>query len=219
MGTRLVIANLLKREGCHPRFRFEEVKLSAACQEQVEDAAIAFYRLNMGPLGYGGELSASYLKAWSKGVNAMALLTKVLNGKVDYDYDTMKKESLATASPPSVESGNTIIVVEETFSDRQIAIHSWNLFLSIQFHFPPLGRTPGLLSTQHLQISSPTLRIDDSLFTDQGVLDFDHIELVSGVCIFNGETLRASLSNSPKNAHATQLHTIGPTFQMLECTE
>jgi len=222
MGTRIVIANLLKQEGRRPCIRFEDVQLCYNLHDCKESFVIGFYKLSHGDVraDYGSLSSEKQCKALSRGVSAAATLTQLLNRKMPVcDGLGGETEMCLDGFLPSVITGNTVIIADEAFSESQIETHSWNLFLSTEFHFPTVSadKKRGLISTQHLQISCPTLNLEDSLFSEYDTPVFDHIEIVSGVCIFNGDTLKTSISHSGSGrVDPEKLNNAKPTFHEME---
>ncbi|KAF1847420.1 uncharacterized protein K460DRAFT_257641, partial [Cucurbitaria berberidis CBS 394.84] len=115
--------------------------------------------------------------------------------------------------------GDGIIVVDESFSDaRRTDAHSWNLFFAIDFHFPnPRFPDQGLKSTQYLQTSSPTIKFDDRLSIEANSGTFDNIDIISGVCLFNGYLLKSSICNPESGKFDVEiLRQARPTFHELE---
>lgn len=113
--------------------------------------------------------------------------------------------------------GDTVIIADETFSEGQ-EIHGqgWNMFLSIEMGFPTASPETSIKSTQYLQISCSNLKTDDTLFTPQGSPVYDHIDIVSGICLFNGDILKASVSESQGGSIDPSILNAKPTFQEAE---
>lgn len=70
----------------------------------------------------------------------------------------------------------------------------------------------GLTSTQYLQISCPNLTSDDSLFTKNSTLIYDNIEIVSGMCLFNGAILKTSISEERGGVDPDKITHTKPTI-------
>lgn len=201
MGFHTVVANLLKQGDHRPAIKFEDIPLCSTATNKP-DTDSRFYMISSdcviaenGKVGHGKRF-----KALSKGGQAAAILVQLLNPRAETAYQTAR---------PIMHVGDAAIVVDEAYSDsHEIDAHSWNLFISTEFHFP------SVTSTQHLQISCPTLKCGTSaLFTRGGTPCFDRIGVISGVCTFNGGLLLDSISASQSGKiDVERLAQAKPTF-------
>ena len=93
------------------------------------------------------------------------------------------------------------------------------MFLPVEFRFSsgPIDSRTTTASTQYLQISSPTLKLDDQLFNQKNERTYDHIKIMSGVCVFSGSMLEDSLSDL-KNAggHSAKSMPSKPTIYEMD---
>jgi hypothetical protein len=198
MGNGIMIADLTRDGGQSPSIRFEEVKVCHSFHDPQHNFTIDFIK----PFHYDNKnaekllSSEKQIKAISKGFNTSAVLSQLLNSKLQKPTHEKDADNCLGGQRPFVTAGESVIIVEEAFAASQIDHHSWNLFVSTEFYFPAESTNTGhdLVSTQHLQVSCPTLKLHDPLFSDCDISAFNHIEIVSGVCIFNGDLLNRSIS-------------------------
>lgn len=148
-------------------------------------------------------------RAFSKAGQAAAKLAYLLNTC----YHEKGSLDRLDDGRPYLRVGNKVLVVDETFQSEPIRTHSWNLFIAAEFHFPSVASS----STHHLQISSPTLKHGETLFSTSGEPLFEHIEIVSGVCTFNGSLLIHSIQD-PRSGmiNVNQLKHVTPTFHEID---
>ncbi len=219
MGSRIAVANILKQEGHRPSIKVENVPLRSVRQEKGPNSDIGFYMTSSDCiLADNGKVCHKRFRAMSKSRQAATMLAQLLNDQAAIkDYE--KAEIIGQEqNQPFTRVGDTVFVLDETFSTSQaIDTHSWNLFISTEFHFPSAFSNHGLTSTQHLQISCPNLKFGETLFMENGTPCFDQIDIVSGVCIFNGGILIKSISSPQRGKlDAEYLRHAKPTFHEMD---
>ena len=219
MTNYIVVADLLRRQGQRPSIRFDSIPVHCTLSHHSEDSHVGFYTLcnECRQADVGHPVSEKHRKAVSKALNGAVLFAKLLNGKMTLSHG---EDSQATVcldqEPPFVTTGDIVIVADETFTGTQIDIHSWNLFFSIRFHYSGNESRDAHTSTQYLQISSPTLKLSDVFSATQDPLLFDHIDIVSGVCIFNGDFMKDDISNSRNGLGLNHVESLKPTFHEVD---
>jgi hypothetical protein len=221
METGIIIADLVKEDDQPPKIRIEKTQICYSLHDPQHNFTIDFFK----PFHHGNKnteklvSSEKQIKAISKGFSAAAILTQLLNGKIQNNTPENGSDKRLKETRPSVTAGGSVVIVDEAFSVLQIDTHSWNIFVSTEFCFPaiPSSTGHGLISTQHLQISCPTLKLTDSLFSECGISALHHIEVMSGVCIFNGDILKRSVSMSGSAVvDPVLLEKSKPTFHEME---
>jgi hypothetical protein len=209
MFAPLVFANLRMQEGRRPSIQFEVAPMfstSGGSEPPTNSSGIFMLHLD-NVLQSNAEKDH---KAMSKGKKSAAKLAHLLNA---HSYEKEGVLSHLDNFRPYLRTGNLIVLVDETFNSAPIHDHSWNLFVRTDFHF----RSVALTSTQYLQISSPSLKDGDSIFGATSEPLFEHIEIITGVCIFNGSLLINSISD-PKTGKidVNQLRNAKPTFHEMD---
>ncbi|KAL8853028.1 MAG: hypothetical protein Q9221_002058 [Calogaya cf. arnoldii] len=112
----------------------------------------------------------------------------------------------------SASVGDKIIVADEKFTEGQeLHTHSWNIFISIEMRFPATPLRKSLVSTHYLQMSGPTFKTNQTMFDEYGRPVYDSVQIVSGVCLFNENVWKASLSGS---VHPSVLKTAPTTSEV-----
>jgi hypothetical protein len=223
MSSRFVLANLFHYEDRKSSLGFEHVATSTSWQDHDPSSTVGFYKLCNGRIE-ADMSSPAYLKhckAMAKARIASMILTQLLTGDTAVGGKMEDERQQADKRLPSASMGNTLVVADEAFVDcGAIDTHSWNLFFSTNFTFPVVtsdGTEHRLDSVQHLQISSPTLKLDNGLLQRRGSSVFDHIEIVTGVCIFNDHLLKTSLPNAGSSkVNASDLSLAPATIHELE---
>lgn len=165
--------------------------------------------------------SFEHCKAMLKARIASMIMTKLLTGNTAAGGTLNDERQQAGKGLPSASMGNTLVIADEAFvTSSAINTHSWNFFFSTNFAFPVVtsdGIEHHLDSVQHLQISSPTLKLDSGLLQRRGSSGFDHIEIVTGLCIFNDHLLKTSLSSAGSDkVNASHLSLAPATIHELE---
>lgn len=170
--------------------------------------------------GYGSMCHEIHCKAISKAVNAAALLSQLVNGKMPASGHGKQTIVFLDKELPSMNVGETVVIADETFSDSQeISTHRRNMFLAMHFHFAnaSVNCEHNFTTTQYLQISCPNLKSEASFFTEQNVPVYDHVEISSGICIFNGDIIQASISEAENGAaHFRKIMYSKPTIYEME---
>jgi hypothetical protein len=221
----MLVANLLKQDGRNPSIRFEEIQSCSPTPDYQVVPTVASYTLrsssNAGANKDNFSPKKISNKALSKGGKAVATLVHLLS-----PYPPTRgqsKKTIATChtkSVPSVVVGDCIIVMEETFSAaHKMDAHSWNLFFGTEFYFPNVlaNAQRGLKSIQYLQTSSPTIKFDDQILKEADTTAFDSIDIISGICIFNGDILKTSTGSSEAGkVDIEKLRQAQPTFHEME---
>ncbi|KAJ5780435.1 hypothetical protein N7457_005595 [Penicillium paradoxum] len=210
MDIPTTFANLRVQKGRRPWVEFEDIRMySTKDVNELPNNHIGAFMLPLDSVLADQSNVEKRLRAMSKGRHAAAKSAQLLN----FGYREKETPSRLNESRSYLRIGSTVLVVDETFNSEAIHTHSWNLFIATEFHFP----STALKSTQYLQISSPTLKYGESLFNKTGEPSFEHIQIISGVCIFNGGLLITSVSDPRSgNIDVDQLSHAEPTFHEMD---
>ena len=218
MKDRIIVADLLKLEGQRTSIRFTELDICPTMHNQSDHGFVGFYKLENGIVRADhGKLShEQHCKAMSKCEPSAATLTHFLNSALA-EHDRDQDRACVEQGRASATVGDTVIIADETFSkDQEIYCHGRNVFTSIKFSFPIGSMKTYFKSTQYLQISSSILKRDETLFTQQHTFTYDHINIVSGICLFNGDIVRASISESQDGGVDPSILNTVPTMYEME---
>ncbi|KFZ17957.1 hypothetical protein V501_01465 [Pseudogymnoascus sp. VKM F-4519 (FW-2642)] len=221
MDTHVIVADLLRMKGQKPSIRFEDVQLCSVLHNHDDHPVIGFYKLRNRSVkarnDHNSVFHEKHCKAMSKSFHTATILSQLLNGRLQITTRQEEAEISTERNIPSMIVGDTVIIADETFSNPQeVGAHSWNMMLSMNFLFPKaqIDWKYGLTSTstQYMQISCPNLKSDDSLFTKMGTLIYDNMEIVSGMCLFNGTILKTSISEEEGGVDPDKITHIKPTI-------
>ena len=223
MSSHFVLANLFHYEDRQSSLGFEHVAISTGWQDHDPGSTVGFYKLCNGRIE-ADVSSPAYLKhckAMAKARVASMVLTQLLMGNTAVDGKMEDERQQADEGLSSASLGNTLVVANEAFVDSDAKdAHPWNLFFSTNFNFPVVtsgGNERHLASVQHFQISSPTLKLDNGLLQQRGSSVFDHVQIVTGICIFNDHLLKTSLPNAGSTkVNDSQLSCAPATIHELE---
>ncbi|KAL8654639.1 MAG: hypothetical protein Q9226_003356 [Calogaya cf. arnoldii] len=206
MDVHMTIADLTTLQGRQASIRFADVDIRPIQQQCNDHPCLSILKIGDADISADNSSlpllhSKVTLNRKRNGAALLALLNPTAPGK-----------DLTDHRQASANAGDTFAVADETFSDtEEIGCHSRNVFLSLVFQYPTasLDRT-----FQFMQLSCPNLKSNDGLFTQQGVAVYDRIDLVSGICLFNGAIMKASISGTG-GVDSSILDT-GPTLQESE---
>ena len=200
----IVMAKLVVQEGQQPSIQFEDAELCSTLHSHEDYPTVDSFELGNGGsgAGYVSVSNEKRRKAVCKCVNAAITLAQLCNETASGDGSTRGMKWRQDRGLPSMTVEEMVVITEETLSKAQgIAAHSSNMFVPIEFRFPGNlnDRQLSLKSKQYLHISLPRKSFNESLFTERNRPFYEHIDIVSGICIFNQSVLKASISD-PKSA-------------------
>lgn len=212
MEDKIIIANLLEQDEHQASVDYKEL-ISGPILELNEETIAGFYHNRKSSVEVGAEIPSRELhsKVRLKSRQKASILTRLLGAHL-LGRDEDRFTTLTSKERASVELGETLLVVDEVFAgNHEVCLNGRNLFPSIDCCFP----NSEITSTQFLQVSCPSLKEADTLFNINGDDTYDHIDIVSGICIFHGRLLNASLSDAQHGVNPSLLNT-GATLSELD---
>lgn len=218
MEDQLIVADLVKHAGRRTSIRFTELQICTTLHSHSDRGFVGFYKLENGIVraSHGTHLHEKHCKTMSKCEHSAARFTHFLKSGLA-EESRNQNEARGDQGLASATVCDTVIIADETFcKGEEIYCHGRNVFRSIQFRFPILSMETWSNSKQYLQVSCPTLKADDTLFTLHGAFVYDHIDIVSGICLFNGDVTKASVSESQDGGLDPSVLNTMPTIYEVE---
>ncbi|KAL6714221.1 hypothetical protein ACLMJK_008716 [Lecanora helva] len=224
MPTQFLIANLLQ-ESQQPNLQVEAIFVQPTWHNDNCNSAVSVYKLQNGRTA-ADVMSTTYkthCKATAKTHVAITILVQLLAGEAtikETAIDRLKTDEIRLQCDilPSATVGDSVAIVDEASDGVAIGTYSRNMFLPVYFEFPVFseGKLSTICSTQYLQASAPSLKLNDALSMHQSTQAIESVNFVTGVCLYSDKILKASLSDSDGKLDAEKLSSAPATINELE---
>jgi hypothetical protein len=214
MNSAITIADILNRKDRPKSIRFDNVDSLTSHCDRVENSILGFYEMTEFS---AGTCDDKHYKAFDKHKRAALTIAQLFNGKPQPNPGDREIWNVIDMEP-FMAVRDTFIMDAASSEGHVREMDSRNLFQTMEFHFPnsPPDSIPRSLSSiQHLHFSYPSLKANEPLFSKHGIPAVDHIEIVSGICLFNANVVESSLSEGGR-INPGKLQQAKPTLYEME---
>ena len=187
----LLVADLSRQDDRPSSIRFQNINSFT-----VEHDILGFHVVHESPLS-GNRTDEhplcrdKHTKAIAKGKRAALSVEQLLNGNTPANLHADPSAEL-----PSMCTGDMAFVGGPPCEGHARDLEGITSFQQAEFRFPESSacrRHCGFTSTQYLHFSCPSLKAEERLVSEHGIPTFDHVEIVSGVCLFSAGIVRGSV--------------------------
>ncbi|KAF4609399.1 hypothetical protein G7Y89_g15870 [Cudoniella acicularis] len=206
MSSKLTIANLNVSDEHLPSIQFQTIAFHS--HETGKNHGILGFQV----VGEGSDAKSlnEHEKTHAKGKRCGAKFAYLLNG--------MEGQSQGRILDPVLSLQDRSLVGGPPSGSYARTIKGLASFQEMDFRFPISTNyfpRDALKSSQYLHVTAPTLKGHETLFHDNASSSYDHVEIISGICLFSMKILNSSFfDNGRPNIH--KLTHVKPTLYEMD---
>lgn len=200
MSPYILVADLSNQSSRSPVIHFKNINLCTVEYTDRSPNVLGFLAASHDPLLSDpidtlSTCADKYRNAFRKAEKSAKRVAQLLNGKSQTSFRSGDVARDPCTEMPFVRVCDTALVVAPPCEGHARHLGDVFSFQRMEFQFSNVSprREDDFASTQLLHFSCPSLKVEESLFTERRIPAYDHVDIVSGVCLFSAKLLASSV--------------------------